>query len=155
MRSIAGWIVVAAAAALFILFRPAILGGSTYFIFVSGKSMEPNLHTGDLAIVTPAAAYAVGDIVVYRPKAAPKAAIIHRIIGGDAVSGLIIQGDNRQAPDVDHPRAADLIGRAVLTVPGFAWVLAAIRSPLVMGALGAILALGLAWEYVPRLRLKT
>lgn len=151
---ISGLLVVGMLAVLFVIFRPTTLGGSTLYVFVQGHSMEPTLHTGDLAVVIPAESYAVGDIVAYHPKDVPNGAIIHRIVGGDATAGFIIQGDNRTSRDADRPRADQLIGRAVATAPGIAWVLEALRDPLVFGSLGALVAVVLALEYVPAFRRK-
>lgn len=153
-RSIASWAVFLALAGLFVVFRPTMLGGFTTYAFISGVSMEPTYHTGDLAIVIPQTAYAIGDVVSYHPSADPAGQIIHRIVAGDAATGYTTQGDNRTTADPDIHTPADLVGKAVVVVPGLGWVLNALRNPLVLGGLAAILVMGLAWEWVlkPRSR---
>lgn len=144
--ALASWLVFLVLAALFIAFRPVTLGGATQWTFVAGSSMEPGLHTGDLAIVVRQADYTVGDIVSYHPSAAPAGLIIHRVIGGDAGAGYVVKGDNKDAPDPDRPAPAAIVGRAIVVVPGLGWVLHAIRHPLVLAALAAVVTLGLVWD---------
>jgi signal peptidase len=120
--------------------RPQSLGGSAAYILVSGESMEPLYHTGDLILVERSKAYAVGDIIAYRvPKADPMAGaqVIHRIIGGNATRGFLVQGDNRTAPDVWRPKPSDVVGSAHLRIPHAAVGLQFVRSPLLLGLLAA------------------
>ena len=79
-------------------------------------------------------------------RAAPEGLIIHRVVGGDATSGYIVRGDNKNAPDPDRPTPAAIVGRAIVVIPGLGWVLHAIRYPLVLAALAAIVTLGLVWD---------
>ena len=51
---------------LAILVWPTSLGGCTTMTVVSGHSMEPTFHTGDL-VVARCGTPAVGDIVIYQP----------------------------------------------------------------------------------------
>src|SRR5256714_10851563 len=83
--------------------RPQSLGGNAGYVLVSGQSMEPRYHTGDLVLVEKQAGYHPGQVVAYRvPKgdAMAGAQVIHRIVGGDAKHGVIVRGDNRSAADV-------------------------------------------------------
>lgn len=152
LRAAIGWIPVLALLVLVLVFRPTSLGGFTSYIFVSGVSMEPTMHTGDLAILVPADTYRVGDIVAYHPAQAPTGTIIHRITGGDAASGFVIRGDNRTTDDFDRPMPSELLGRSVVCIPSAGWLLETIRNPIVLGAIAALLAVFLAWEYVPGLK---
>ena len=97
--------------------RPQSLGGPAGYVLVSGKSMEPLYHTGDMILVGAARELReVGDIIAYRvPKgdAMAGAQVIHRIIGGNATHGFIVQGDNSTAPDVWRPKPGDIVGSAV------------------------------------------
>lgn len=140
LRSIVSWILFGVCAALFVSFRPATLGGTTSYAFVSGVSMLPVLHTGDLAIIVPKPAYEIGEIVAFRPGPGAEGAIIHRVVGGNAISGYLVQGDNKPDPDGIRPVPSQILGRAVLVVPSAGWVLAAIRTPAVLVALAALVA---------------
>src|SRR3954447_9111211 len=77
--------------------RPQSLGGPAGYVLVSGHSMLPRYHTGDLVLVERRHSYHVGQVIAYRvPKgdAMAGAQVIHRIIGGDARRGFVVQGDN-------------------------------------------------------------
>ncbi len=120
--------------------RPQSLGGPAGYVLVSGKSMLPRYHTGDLVLVERQSSYHVGDVIAYRvPKGDPMAGaqVIHRIIGGDAQHGFVVQGDNRTAPDVWRPTAKDIVGAKALRIPDAVIVLRFMRSPLLLGLLAA------------------
>jgi len=88
---------------------PTSLGGSTTLVIVSGNSMEPTFHSGDLVIAR-SGPVEVGDIVVYRPTELGGAQIVHRLVGGDAVKGWDVKGDNNTWVDQWHPKAAEIVG---------------------------------------------
>jgi signal peptidase I len=120
--------------------RPESLGGSAAYVLVSGQSMEPRYHTGDLVLVRRHASYHVGQVVAYRvPKGDPMAGaqVIHRIVGGDAARGFVVQGDNRSQPDVWRPKAGDVVGAKVLRIPNAIVVLQYLRSPIFLALLAA------------------
>ena len=104
----AGLALTVAAVVFWALFlRPQSLGGPAAYVLVSGKSMLPRYHTGDLVLVEQQSRYHVGEVIAYHvPKGDPMAGaqVIHRIIGGDAQHGFVVQGDNRTAPDVWRPK---------------------------------------------------
>jgi signal peptidase len=123
--------------------RPQTLGGNAGYVLVSGKSMEPHYHTGDLVLVLRQPSYHVGDIVAYRvPQgdAMAGAQVIHRIIGGDGAHGFVVQGDNRTAPDVWRPKTSDVVGAKVLRVPNAVVLLQYLRSPFLLALLAATFA---------------
>lgn len=114
---------------------PASLGGRTSWTMVVGHSMEPTMYPGDL-VVTRTAHYEIGDVVVYSiPSGTPGEGVkvIHRIVGGDAASGFITLGDNRDIRDPWRPRPADITGEAWRVIPKGGWALAWLRSPLAIG----------------------
>ena len=120
--------------------RPQSLGGPAGYVLVSGKSMLPLYHTGDLVLVERQSSYHVGEVIAYHvPKGDPMAGaqVIHRIIGGDAVHGFLVQGDNRTAPDVWRPTPKDIVGAKALRIPNAVVVLQYLRSPLLLGLIAA------------------
>ena len=120
--------------------RPQSLGGSAAYVLVSGQSMEPRYHTGDLVLVLRRKSYHPGQLIAYRvPKGDPMAGaqVIHRIVGGDAKHGFIVRGDNRTAPDVWRPKSADVIGAKAVRIPNAIIVLQYLRSPIFLGILAA------------------
>lgn len=145
VRSVAGWIGIGVLLALLVAYRPMSLGGPTSFVVVSGTSMEPVLATGDLAIALRSDRYAVGDIVSYAPSADPAGRIIHRVIGGDSLGGYITRGDARGTADPDRPSPAAIDGKVVAVVPGAGLAIALLRTPLVIGAILALVVLSFAW----------
>jgi len=137
----AGLVLVLAAIVFWALvLRPQSLGGPAGYVLVSGKSMLPRYHTGDLVLVEKRAHYHVGEVIAYRvPKGDPMAGsqVIHRIIGGDAQHGFVVQGDNRTAPDVWRPKPSDIVGAKVMRFPNAVVVLQFLRSPLSLALIAA------------------
>jgi signal peptidase I len=120
--------------------RPQSLGGNAAYVLVSGKSMLPRYHTGDLVLVERHSAYHVGELIAYRvPKGDPMAGaqVIHRIIGGDAKHGFIVKGDNRTAEDVWRPKPGDIVGAKALRIPNAVLILQFLRDPIFLGLLAA------------------
>jgi signal peptidase I len=120
--------------------RPQSLGGRAAYVLVSGKSMLPRYHTGDLVLVEQQPSYHVGQLIAYRvPKGDPMAGaqVIHRIIGGSAQQGFIVKGDNRTAPDVWRPKPGDIVGAKALRIPNAVLVLQFFRSPIFLALLAA------------------
>jgi signal peptidase I len=120
--------------------RPQSLGGNAGYVLVSGQSMEPRYHTGDMVLVEKQASYHPGQVIAYRvPKgdAMAGAQVIHRIIGGDAEHGFIVRGDNRTAPDVWRPRPRDIVGAKTLRIPNAIVVLQFLRAPMFLALLAA------------------
>lgn len=118
--------------------RPQSLGGSAAYVLVSGQSMEPRYHTGDLVLVERQASYHPGQVVAYRvPKGDPMAGaqVIHRIISGDSTHGFVVRGDNRTAPDVWRPKPGDILGAKVVRLPDAIVVLRFLRAPLFLALL--------------------
>ena len=136
-----GLLLTIAAVVFWALFlRPASLGGPASYVLVSGKSMLPRYHTGDLVLVERQSSYHVGEVIAYRvPKGDPMAGaqVIHRIVGGNATAGFVVQGDNRTAPDVWRPKAKDIVGAKALRLPDAVAVLGFLRSPLLLGLFAA------------------
>jgi signal peptidase len=119
---------------------PQSLHGRAGYVLVSGRSMLPRYHTGDLVLVERKSSYHVGEVIAYRvPKGAPMAGaqVIHRSVGGDATHGFLVQGDNRTAPDVWRPKPSDVVGAKTLRIPNAVLVLQFLRSPVLLALLAA------------------
>lgn len=113
--------------AWFLFLRPASLGGPAGYILISGQSMEPTLSPGDLVVVLRQETYAVGDIIAFRVEGG--GTVIHRIVGGSAVEGFVVKGDNNPGPDLWRPRPEEVLGRVVFHLRGAAQILARLREP--------------------------
>ena len=115
---------------------PQNLGGRAGWVMVSGTSMLPRFHTGDLVLVEHRSSYHVGEVIAYRvPKGEVGAGhvVIHRIIGGNGTTGWQVQGDNRTAPDLWHPTNHDVIGGKQLRIPDAWFVLRIFHMPVLLG----------------------
>ena len=126
-----------------VLLRPQFLGGPVAYNFVSGSSMEPALHGGDLIVARRQDTYHPGDIVAFRTEGGN---VIHRIVGGSAEEGFMTQGDNRDGFDQWRPRPKDILGKMWFRIPGGGRVVVLLRSPMVLAAMAgsaaAFLVLG-------------
>ena len=126
-----------------VLLRPQALGGPAAYLVVRGDSMLPTYESGDLLILHSAPGYAVGDVVAYL---VPKGEfgeghlVVHRIVGGDAGAGFVLEGDNNPAPDPWQPKLVDVVGRPWVAIPKVGGVVAWARQPLILGALAASFA---------------
>ncbi|HEY6760552.1 MAG TPA: signal peptidase I [Baekduia sp.] len=130
-------------AAAWLVAGPAQLGGRTTYVTTHGISMEPRFHTGDLALVRPAADYRVGDVVAYRSSVL-HSIILHRIIGRDG-DRYVFQGDNNGFVDPVHPPRSALVGRLWHRVPHGGLVLAWLHGPAVAAVLCGVVGLLLLW----------
>jgi signal peptidase len=122
---------------------PQRLGGRAAWVMVSGTSMLPRLHTGDLVLVERQSSYRVGEVVAYRvPKGEVGAGyvVIHRIIGGNGRTGWRMKGDNRTAPDLWYPTDHDVIGSKLLRIPHAWFFLRLLHMPLVLGLFAGVAA---------------
>jgi len=111
------------------LLWPSSLGGCTTLTIVSGESMEPTYYTGDL-VVSRCGPVDVGDVIVYNPPDVGGARVIHRVVGGDAADGWVVQGDNNTFLDPWQPTDEDILGRAVLHLPKVGRLAGLLLSPL-------------------------
>jgi signal peptidase len=122
------------------LLRPQSLGGQSSYIMIRGSSMLPTYTTGDLVITHRALSYQIGDIVAYRVPAGDFGegiVVIHRIIGGSADKGFVIQGDNNPFKDDWSPKPADIVGKAWIRLPRVGLVLGFLHAPVPSACLAA------------------
>jgi signal peptidase len=114
---------------------PQTFGGRAGWVLVSGTSMLPHLHTGDLVLVEHQSNYYLGEVIAYRvPKGQVGAGhvVIHRIVGGNGTTGWTTQGDNRTAPDLWHPTNHDVVGAKELRIPDAWFVLRVFHMPVLL-----------------------
>lgn len=132
------------------LLWPASLGGQVHYVMISGSSMEPHMHTGDLVLVREQSSYDIGDAVAYRIPAGETgegSVVIHRITGGNAVDGFETRGDNRDRADTWRPTGADVLGKRQLLVARAGTGVAQLRNPIPLAAMaGAFVFLAVAWK---------
>ena len=126
------------------LFWPSGLGGGTTYVNTHGISMEPGFSTGDLAVLSSADSYSVGDVVAYR-SGALDTIVMHRIVDEKA-GHFVTQGDNNDWLDEDRPTQDQILGRLFFHIPQGGTALNALRSPAVflplLVVVGAVLAAG-------------
>lgn len=124
---------------------PVSVGGGASYVITHGISMEPGFHTGDLAILHRADGYKEGDVVAYHSEQMDTV-VMHRIVAVDG-DRFSFKGDNNNFIDVDHPTAADLLGRLAVRIPdGGTWIqrlgsplgLAVVAFALMAGGGGAV-----------------
>jgi signal peptidase I len=128
---------------------PQTVGGPMAYVQVSGTSMEPGLHTGDLVAVRRRDGYQVGDVVAYRVpdgELGARNVVIHRLVGGDGRNGWVTLGDNRDLVDPWSPRDSDVVGEMVWSSAGRGDDVARLAQPVPLGLLtGGLTTLVLLW----------
>lgn len=105
---------------------PGATGGTFSYVFTAGNSMEPLYHQGDMVILRQADAYNIGDIVAFNDPV--QGLVLHRIRAREGQL-WITRGDNRGSDDIFKSRDSDIVGRAVLHVPGVGRALASLQTP--------------------------
>lgn len=128
---------------------PRSFGGPVSYVKVSGTSMAPRLHTGDLVVMRSHPGYRRGEVIAYRIPAGEFGAghvVVHRIVGGDGTRGFVTRGDNRTVADPWHPRTGDVLGSEWFPLARAGVVLDFLRAPVRVGLLcGWITFLAVAW----------
>lgn len=145
LRMLRSWASAVLVLGICALLWPSSLGGDVDYVLVSGTSMEPGLHTGDLVVVRQTADHQVGDTVAFRipeGEVGAGSVVIHRITGGDR-DGWRTQGDNRDLADPWSPTDADVVGERWMMVPGLGAAFARLRDPLPLGILAATITFAL------------
>jgi len=139
------WLLIAVVcgAVWFTSLRPQKLGGPTTYVTIKGTSMLPTYDPGDLVVTRKASSYAKGDTVAFKVRKGDfgaGAVVIHRIIGGSAKEGFVLQGDNNPASDPWRPQPSDIAGRPMFRVPKLGLVLGFLHAPVPLAALATAIA---------------
>ena len=129
------------------LFLPTQFGGKAAYVIVSGASMEPLYHNGDLVVVRREPSYGVGDIVTYY-SADLDSYVIHRIVAARN-NEFTLKGDNNAWLDPEKPTKEQVIGKAWLHIPGFGRYLAPFRTPLGLALLAGAVAVVVFFALLP------
>ncbi len=86
--------------------------GSLVSFKVTGWSMFPTIHKGDLIEIEPTASLQVGDVVVFRSR---EALVCHRVTGVLSSQVILARGDGSTAPD-EPVRREDLMGKVAAII---------------------------------------
>jgi len=138
--SLASAFTLVAVIAAWIAFAPPQLGGQTSYVIVSGNSMEPGMHRGDLAVIREQSRYGVGDVVTYRHPQIGR--VIHRVIGTEG-SRFVFQGDHNDFIDPYRPVQEEMVGKLWFHVPGVGAWLTRFHSPPYLAGLLIVAFAGL------------
>lgn len=126
---------------------PAMLGGSTRLVIVSGHSMEPTYELRDIVVVRDSEDTRIGDVVVFEiPEGeAESMLVIHRVLELDDEGFFITQGDNRTTPDQWQLTEDDIVGKPLAHIPKGGLALGIIQNTWVIALLVGLVALCLLW----------
>ncbi|ELC8348227.1 signal peptidase I [Clostridium perfringens] len=118
------------------------VGFRTYSI-LSG-SMEPEINTGDLAIVKSIdfEDVKVGDIITFKYEGK---VVTHRVVEKNE-EGFITKGDNNNANDTEIVRGEDLIGKVLFHMPFLGYVTVFLSKPIVISGLMVLIAISILWD---------
>lgn len=127
------WATLAILAAWLFTYGPALVGGPITYAIVSGQSMEPMLHTGDLVLARIQSDYQVGDIVITNVLGGY---VIHKVV---AHNGKLFhtQGINNDFADTWNIRADQIVGKYEFQLNGVGNALVYLRTHPLALALGA------------------
>jgi len=130
-----------------------IPGGVKTFVVRSG-SMEPKIKTGSVVVVFPKSDYKVGDVVTYGPNTKQKAPTTHRIISESGSEGrkfFLTKGDANNTPDTREISKREIIGKVMLTIPYFGYVVATAQKPIGFAVIVGIPALLIIGDQLMRI----
>ena len=116
--SVSGYVV----AILLIVFAGFSFTGNVKARIVLTGSMSPAINVGDVIVTVPITQKVpqIDDVIAYQAKrfnGENVAVFSHRIIGGDIENGFIVKGDANKSPDPQKPKAADILGVVLFTIP--------------------------------------
>ena len=129
-------------AAVWLVLAPIQIGGRLIYLIVTGSSMVPSMHNGDLAVLQQSQEFQIGDVVLYRHP--NLGSVIHRII---AIEGnrYFLKGDNNDWQDSYQPSASEIAGKVWFNVPYAGEMIRGFRSPIGAAMLAGIIGFFLFW----------
>ncbi len=127
--SLAGWVITTIVAVAIIWFAVGLFPLQPTTI-ISG-SMRPVLEVGDVVIIAkmPGDRVKPGEIIQFRE--AGGVTTVHRVVDIEQVEGkklLITQGDANREPDEEPVLPANVVGKAVFSIPRVGWASIAIKE---------------------------
>lgn len=136
-----------ATVAIVFLVWPAAWGGLFTFAIVSGVSMEPTYHTGDVVVAMKSfSGYQVGDAIVYTvDQDGITGKVVHRIVTQLPDGNYLTQGDNKPSPDPWEVQPSWINGKVLSMLPQGAKALLIIRSPIFLAVLCGLLITAALW----------
>lgn len=101
-----------------LLVIPVSWGGWAQLTVITGTSMEPTYHDGDIVLTWRTENYHVGDAIVYHPESikCARCNIVHRIVDVNSDGSYVTQGDNNGSIDPWQPHNNEVIGEEVLVL---------------------------------------
>ena len=116
--SVSGYLV----AILLIVFAGFSFTGNVKARIVLTGSMSPAINVGDVIVTVPITQKEpqIDDVIAYQAKrfnGENVAVFSHRIIDGDIENGFIVKGDANKSPDPQKPKAGDILGVVLFTIP--------------------------------------
>lgn len=126
---------------------PAVLGGGSRIITVSGHSMEPTYDSNDIVVTRDAGNTRIGDVVVFEVPEGPAEGmlVIHRVLEVDDEGFFITQGDNRDTPDQWPLTEDDIVGKPLAHIPRGGMFLDLLRNIWVIAGLVGLVVLFVLW----------
>lgn len=126
---------------------PTSKGGPLTFAIVSGESMEPGYHTGDLLIaVRKFDGYQVGDSIVYMvDDERLRGRVVHRITAELPNGNFLTRGDNKPFNDPWEVRSEWILGEVKLLIPQVYTALRIMASPIFLGTIFGLFVVLLLW----------
>lgn len=126
---------------------PATLGGVTRLVIVTGDSMSPTYHYGDVVVTRDRGEPVVGDAVVFEVPDGPAEGllVIHRVLTIDTSGTITTQGDNRDTPDQWPLERDDVVGEPVAHIPKAGLIVWTLQSPFAMACIGLLAAALILW----------
>jgi signal peptidase I len=125
-------------------FAPLALGGPVTYVIITGISMEPNFHTGDLVVAHTKPYYQVNDRVVYHHRVMDRF-VFHRIVGR-SLDRFVLKGENNTWLDSYYPLPEDILGAYWFRLPWVGLVVRWMRQPWMMGSLSGVIGLASVWS---------
>ena len=126
-------------------------GSPIRMVIVSGTSMEPWLHTGDLVVTLRRGDYTVGDAVVYTAEIDGRVAgnVVHRIIAINPDGTFVLQGDNKDYRDPWNVPQDWINGEVVIMIPKAYYVLSIWRHPIFLATMAGLFLTMALWPPDP------
>lgn len=104
--------------------------GNLEMKIVKSGSMEPEIPTGSLVVVQPAASYGKGDIITFGKDTKTDIPTTHRIIAINPDGSFVTKGDANEEQDQNPVARVEVIGKVILSIPGAGYVLDFARTKL-------------------------